>query len=233
MPGCRGSPASSAWRSSAPSTSARASRACSPRTVAFPIAWGRVFGSKTEFRRGGPLAPEFDGHLFGFQAGMDLGAAETWQGHRDHFGVFVGHAEADGDVRGFAIGQRRAASGSVPMDATSLGLYWTHVGPQGWYLDGVLMHSWLDGEPRSNRGVGLDLEGHAATASLEGGYPIWLTEKISLEPQAQIIWQHVAFDPTQDRFSSVSFDADDAWTGRLGARLQGTFQDDTRHGGRI
>ena len=47
----------------------------------FPIAWGRAFGSKTEFRRGGPLAPEFDGHLFGFQAGMDLGAAETWQGH--------------------------------------------------------------------------------------------------------------------------------------------------------
>ena len=191
----------------------------------FPIAWGRAFGSKTEFRRGGPLAPEFDGHLFGFQAGMDVGAAETWQGHRDHFGLFVGHAEADGDVRGFALGQRRLASGSVPMDATSLGLYWTHVGPQGWYLDGVLMHSWLDGEPRSNRGVGLDLEGHATTASLEGGYPIWLTDKISLEPQAQIIWQHVAFDPTQDRFSSVSFDADDAWTGRIGARLQGTFQD--------
>ena len=57
------------------------------------------------------------------------------------------------------------ASGSVPMDATSLGLYWTHVGPGGWYLDSVLMHSWLDGEPRSNRGVGIDLEGHATTAS--------------------------------------------------------------------
>ena len=131
----------------------------------FPIAWGRAFGSKTEFRRGGPLAPEFDGHLFGFQAGMDVGAAETWQGHRDHFGLFVGHAEADGDVRGFALGQRRLASGSVPMDATSLG----STGPMsvhgGWYLDGVLMHSWLDGEPRSNRGVGLDLEGHATTAS--------------------------------------------------------------------
>ena len=77
-------------------------------------------------------------------------------------------------------------------------------GPGGWYLDSVLMHSWLDGEPRSNRGVGIDLEGHATMASLEGGYPIWLTDKISLEPQAQIIWQHVGFDPTQDRFSSVS-----------------------------
>ena len=31
------------------------------------------------------------------------------------------------------------------MDATSLGIYWTHVGPSGWYLDSVLMHSWLDG----------------------------------------------------------------------------------------
>ena len=38
---------------------------------------------------------------------------------------------------------------------------------------------------------------------VEGGYPIWLTDRISLEPQAQLIWQHVAFDPTQDRFSSV------------------------------
>ena len=130
-------------------------------------------------------------------------------------------------MRGFALGQRRRASGTVPMDATSLGLYWTHVGPGGWYLDSVLMHSWLDGEPRSNRGVGIDLEGHATTASVEGGYPIWLTDTISLEPQAQLIWQHVSFDPTQDRFSSVSFDADDAWTGRIGARLQGTFQDGT------
>lgn len=194
---------------------------------ALSSAWGRAFGSKTEVHRGGPLAPEFDGHLYGFQAGMDLGAAEIWAGHRDHFGLFGGHAEADGDVRGFSIGQRRLASGVVPMDATSLGLYWTHVGPSGWYLDTVLLHSWIDGEPRSNRGVGIDLEGHASTASVEGGYPIWLTDRISLEPQAQIIWQHVAFDTTQDRFSSIAFDADNAWTGRIGARLQGTFPDDS------
>ena len=188
-----------------------------------PAGWGRAFGSRTEFRRGGVLAPEFDGHLYGFQAGTDLIASEFWPGHRDHVGAFVGHVEADGDVRGFALGQRRAASGTIPLDATSLGLYWTHVGPGGWYLDTVLMHSWLDGEPRSYRGVGLDLEGHATTASLEGGYPLWLTERISLEPQAQIIWQRATFDRTRDPFSTVDFDADGAWTGRVGARLQGTF----------
>ena len=136
-----------------------------------PIGWGRAFGERTEYRRGGALSPEFDGHLWGFQAGFDLAAVETWAG-RDHFGAFVGHTEANGDVRGFSLGQRRAASGSVDLDATSLGLYWTHIGPSGWYLDSVLMHSWLDGSPHSNRGVGIDLDGSSTTASLEGGYPV-------------------------------------------------------------
>ena len=98
-----------------------------------PIGWGRAFGERAEYRRGGALSPEFDGHLWGFQAGFDLAAVETWAG-RDHFGAFVGHTRANGDVRGFALGQRRTASGSVDLDATSLGLYWTHIGPSGWYL---------------------------------------------------------------------------------------------------
>ena len=79
-----------------------------------PIGWGRAFGERTEYRRGGALSPEFDGHLWGFQAGFDLAAVETWAG-RDHFGAFVGHTEANGDVRGFSLGQRRAASGSVDL----------------------------------------------------------------------------------------------------------------------
>ena len=187
-----------------------------------PIGWGRAFGERTEYRRGGALSPEFDGHLWGFQAGFDLAAVETWAG-RDHFGAFVGHTEANGDVRGFSLGQRRAASGSVDLDATSLGLYWTHIGPSGWYLDSVLMHSWLDGSPHSNRGVGIELDGSSTTASLEGGYPFFLAQGLALEPQAQIIWQTVDFDPTRDLFSPIGFDADDALVGRIGARLLGTY----------
>ena len=187
-----------------------------------PIGWGRAFGERTEYRRGGALSPEFDGHLWGFQAGFDLAAVETWAG-RDHIGAFVGHTEANGDVRGFSLGQRRAASGSVDLGATSLGLYWTHIGPSGWYLDSVLMHSWLDGSPHSNRGVGIELDGSSTTASLEGGYPFFLAQGLALEPQAQIIWQTVDFDPTRDLFSPIGFDADDALVGRIGARLLGTY----------
>ena len=81
---------------------------------AVPAMWGRAFGSRTEFRRNGPLAPEFDGHLIGFQAGLDLFGWD-WDGHRDRIGMFVGHASMDGDIRGFAFGQRRASSGQFRL----------------------------------------------------------------------------------------------------------------------
>src|SRR5690606_40843030 len=34
-------------------------------------------------------------------------------------------------------------------------------------------------------------------------------------------WQHLSLDDQADRYSSISFDTDDAWTGRIGFRLQG------------
>jgi outer membrane autotransporter protein len=187
-----------------------------------PGMWGRAFGARTEFRRSGPLAPEINGHVVGFQAGLDLFGWD-WDGHRDRLGVFVGHASADADIRGFAIGQRRARSGSIPLDATSLGLSWTHVGPQGWYVDAIVMQSWLDGDPHSTRGIGISSDGTGTLASIEAGYPLPLMPGLVLEPQAQLVWQHVDFDTTRDRFSTVAFDPDDALTGRIGARLKGTF----------
>lgn len=189
---------------------------------AFPAMWGRAFGARTELRRSGPLAPEFEGHIVGFQAGLDLFGWER-NGHRDRIGLFVGHASADADLRGFAIGQLRARSGSIPLDATSLGLSWTHIGPQGWYVDAIVMQSWLDGDPRSLRGIGISSDGNGTLASLEAGYPIPLGSGLSLEPQAQLIWQRVDFGTASDLFSTVAFDPDDAWTGRIGARLKGSF----------
>ena len=35
--------------------------------------------------------------------------------------------------------------GGIKHNGTSVGGYWTHIGPQGWYLDGILMATWLDG----------------------------------------------------------------------------------------
>jgi len=191
-----------------------------------PTSWGRVLGQNAEMDWSGTVAPSFDGNLFGFQAGQDLLGRESENGHHDRIGLFVGHASIDGDVRGQALGWNDIAVGDVGVSGTSFGGYWTHIGPQGWYLDGILMGTWFSGDATSNSNVGVDIDGTGVTASLEGGYPFALTPQWTLEPQAQLIWNHLSLDDQRDRFSSVSFDSDDVVTGRLGLRLQGNFQAD-------
>ncbi|WP_354489626.1 autotransporter family protein [Mesorhizobium robiniae] len=189
-----------------------------------PATWGRIFGQSTEMGWSGTVAPSFDGNLFGFQAGQDLFGRETDNGHFDRFGFFIGHANIDGDVKGQALGWNDLAVGDIDLGGTSFGGYWTHIGPQGWYVDAVLMGTWFDGDASSNSGESIDIDGTGVTASLEGGYPIALTDRWTLEPQGQIIWQHLSLDDSADSFSSVSFDSDDAVTGRVGFRLQGNYQ---------
>jgi outer membrane autotransporter protein len=188
-----------------------------------PTSWGRIFGQQAEMKWEGTVAPSFNGTLFGLQAGQDLFGWESDAGHYDRVGVFVGYASMESDIKGQALGWNDLQVGELDVNGTSLGAYWTHVGPTGWYLDGILMGTWFGGDATSRAGQSIDLDGMGVTASLEGGYPIPLTPNWVLEPQAQLVWQHLSLDNQADRFSSVSFDSDDVLTGRLGVRLQGSF----------
>ena len=183
--------------------------------------WGRIFGQDTEMGWSGTVSPSFDGTLFGFQGGFDLFGRETASGGIDRAGLFVAYASMKGDVRGQALGWNNLSVGSIDLDGTSVGGYWTRIGQGGWYLDGVVMATFFGGNATSSRDVGIDVDGTGVTASLEGGYPIALAQGWTLEPQAQLVWQHLSLDDTTDRFSSVSFDPDDSVAGRLGVRLQG------------
>ncbi|AWC24725.1 Outer membrane protein IcsA autotransporter precursor [Aminobacter sp. MSH1] len=189
-----------------------------------PAAWGRVFGQSVDMSWTGTLTPSFDGTLFGMQAGLDIYGWETDSGHHDRIGLFVGHTRISGDVKSPTIAGPVADFGDINANGTSLGANWTHVGPGGWYLDAVLMGTWFGGDVTSSGGENLDVGGTGVTASLEGGYPIALTPEWTLEPQGQLVWQHLSLDDQADSFSTVSFNSDDVLTGRLGVRLQGLFQ---------
>jgi autotransporter family porin len=186
--------------------------------------WLRAFGQSTKQTWSGTVDPSIDGDLHGIQAGVDLLGTETAGGQRDVAGLFFGYANLDADIKGQALGWNDLKTGKLDLDATSVGGYWTHIGPSGWYVDGVVMGTWFGGDSRSTRGVGIDIGGSAVTVSLEGGLPIPLSESWSIEPQAQLIWQHLSLDDQSDRYSSVVFDDDDGVTGRIGARLQGSYQ---------
>jgi outer membrane autotransporter protein len=192
-------------------------------TGALPAAWARAWGEHSTQRNTGAVNPEFDGTMTGVQVGHDVYADSTASGHRNHYGFFLGFARAQGDVSGLALGFPDYAAGHLSIDAYSLGAYWTHIGPGGWYTDTVLMGSTLTVDPASNQGIGATTHGHAVMASLEAGLPIPLPARLSIEPQAQLIWQHVSMNDLDDGVSSVSFHGASGLTGRLGVRLQGRF----------
>lgn len=187
-------------------------------------AWGRAFGEHVDQGWAGSVSPSIDGSLWGLQTGLDILSHESENGHRDIAGLFYGYANLSADVTGQAVGWNNVKTGKFNLDANSFGAYWTHIGPSGWYLDGVLMGTWFGGDANSIGGTGIDIGGSGFTASLEGGYPIALASNWSLEPQAQLIWQDISLDNKRDAYSTVSFGTDTSWTGRIGARLQGSFQ---------
>lgn len=188
-----------------------------------PAAWGQAYGGNVRQQWSGTVSPSLDGDLFGFKVGQDLYARVSDSGYRQHVGVYVSHSRLEADVKGFALAVKDRSVGDIKLDGDSVGAYWTLVGPQRWYLDTVLQYTDLDGRARSQRGDKLNLDGHAWTASVEAGYPISVSERWTIEPQAQLIAQKVSLDSANDSVSQVSYDAQVELTGRLGVRLEGNF----------
>lgn len=57
-------------------------------------------------------------------------------------------------------------------------------------------------------------------ASAEFGYPFARRGNLEVEPQAQLVWQHLDFESTRDRFSSIDFEDSNPLSARLGVSLR-------------
>ncbi|WP_330211465.1 autotransporter family protein [Pseudomonas sp. AM4(2022)] len=192
-------------------------------TGAVPAGWGRAYGSDFNKSWSGTVAPSFDGTVKGYQVGHDLYAAETSGGQTQRLGLLIGQSRLRGEVKGFAMGWQNHRSGRVKLDGDNFGAYWTLTDPTGWYVDLVAMGTRLDGDNKSDRGMKMDTKGHALALSAEAGYPFRLSEHWEVEPQAQVIGQKIDLDSQHDGISKVSFDSQEYWTGRIGARLKGRY----------
>jgi outer membrane autotransporter protein len=185
-------------------------------------AWGRLLGA-TGTHAPGPFAeegPTFDYNMVGFQAGTDLLRREGESGDRDIAGLYVGTGYIDASVAGINGGK----AGESSLNGYTLGGYWTHIGAAGWYIDAVAQGTWYDNvKAASVRGIGVETDGWGSTVSLEGGYPFQLGGGWTLEPQAQIAWQHVELDSASDIGAIVSWNNSDAYLGRVGGRLAKSF----------
>ena len=188
-----------------------------------PASWARVWGGNTKLSQKGDANPSFDGTVWGMQVGQDLYADTQSNGHRNHYGVLVGFSRAVGDVNGFALAHQGLGVGSLQVNAYDVGGYWTHVAPSGWYTDAILMGSALTVRTSANDGVRGSANGNALSGSVETGLPISLAQNLTLEPQAQLVWQWTSLNSFNDGASDVNWNHGNTFLGRVGARLQWSF----------
>ena len=199
-----------------------------------PSIWGRVLGQQIDNHYRAFADPRASGQVLGFQSGIDLWRGEWIPGHRDAVGIYVGYANANVDVNGLVTNEAATNyvlrhTGGLNLDAWSGAAYWTHYGPGDWYVDAVAQATHYEGSA-STQFARLGTTGFGFLSSLETGYPIHLPvlgPGFVLEPQAQVVWQHVSFDDANDGLGAVALGTTSGASGRIGLRGKWTIVSDS------
>jgi outer membrane autotransporter protein len=192
-------------------------------TGRLPAGWGRVWGAHSVLSQAGDVSPQFDGTMGGAQIGHDIYADGVQGGHRNHYGFYLGMGRATGDVNGSAVGLSGVDVGRLSVNEYTLAGYWTHIGPTGWYTDTVVSGSVLNADTTSTDSVHTSTHGTAVTASIEAGLPIPIGHGLTMEPQAQVVYQHLSINDLNDGVSNVRFNGGNTVLARFGLRFAGNW----------
>jgi outer membrane autotransporter protein len=190
--------------------------------------WGRIIGMNGVHQGdslgvlGSSAGPHFDYAFLGLQAGMDLYRQDRPDGSRDRAGAY------------FAIGSNRGRvthfdgrEGNSDFAAYTLGGYWTHFEPTGWYTDAILQGTFYDINSTANRGLPtFKTQGQGIAASLETGNPFKFAGGWFIEPQAQLVFQNININDANDIAAQVRFADVNSLAGRIGARFGRTWKID-------
>jgi len=180
-------------------------------------AWARVLSTDIDIQQGGTVSPSSKGRLTGFQAGTDLLATPNWRA-----GLYVGQLDGDASVRGFASGIQNLGVGRNDLRSQYVGVYGTYTTDSGFYADAVVQsgrHRYIV-EPLASLGVGG--KGNSLLGSIEVGQSLALGGSgWRIEPQLQLIHQHMDLGNSAIAGAIVQPQADSGWIARAGVRVKG------------
>ncbi|ELK3538128.1 autotransporter outer membrane beta-barrel domain-containing protein [Pseudomonas aeruginosa] len=179
------------------------------------LGWGRLIHQKGSDKLGN--GADYDYRIQAFQVGADLYRNEDTDGSTDQAGLSL----QAGRIKGSVDHTNGKDAGDDTLRSYGIGGYWTHFGPKGWYLDGVVQFNRFDLKARANDAGSLKTRGHGVTASLEAGYPFKLDsdKTLHVEPQVQLIVSKLKLEDSHDDAADVRFEDVDSLTGRLGVRV--------------
>ncbi|NIF26614.1 autotransporter outer membrane beta-barrel domain-containing protein [Pantoea sp. Tr-811] len=133
-------------------------------------------------------------------------------------GTFVGHDNLQGPIEVPRAQVADMQRNAINLSGESQGAYWSLTHTQGWHLDATATGSQLDGGNAQGR-----YDSRTTTFSVEGGFPIHLTDNWVIEPQAQLVNQRFYPGSQVPVATAQAFDNQPSWSGRVGARLSGRY----------
>lgn len=192
---------------------------------AAPSAWDQLYGqagrqAQTDYETQSGALAYANPHK-----GPAILTLQSGSGHVQQVGLIGGISQIRGNVDG-PLTHRALAdpnTDTLNLQGQSLGAYWSLTGPQGWHVDLSASGGRVNGFSRNQQGARQATEGSAVTLSVEGGFPIGLSENWVVEPQAQLINQRITLDTPYAGSGNASSSDLTSWSGRVGARLKGSY----------
>lgn len=198
-----------------------------PQTIneAAPSAWERVYGRASRQAETDYLASQFSGSD-SLSKGPALYTLKNGSGATQRVGLVGGQSQIQGNSNGILTTRAMAdpRNDSLNLQGSSLGAYWSLTGAQGWHVDLTASGGRVNGYSRTDQGTRQAAEGSAVTLSVEGGFPIGISENWVVEPQAQLINQRITLDTPNAGSGNASSSDLTSWSGRVGARLKGNYE---------
>ena len=180
-------------------------------------AWARVLSTDIDIQQGGAVSPTSKGRLTGFQAGTDLLATPNWRA-----GIYVGQLDGDARVNGFASGIQNLGVGRNDLRSQYVGVYGTYTSDSGFYADAVVQSGRHRYTIEPLMSIGAAGKGNSLLGSIEVGqaFPIG-SSGWTVEPQLQLIHQHMDLSNSAIVGAIAQPQADSGWVARAGVRVKG------------
>lgn len=180
--------------------------------------WGRVLGKSGELRSDDRhQGPALNARTYAIQLGTDAYRHQAADGSQTWIGPYMTLGQASGNTFS-SNGSFR--TGNVLLQGYALGLYATHITAKGLYVDALLQATRLSGV-RANSIVGpsINTTGWGLTASVETGWKLNMTERVTVTPQAQLIYNNTQMNDTADLYANIGIPNDSSLLGRLGVKV--------------
>ena len=187
-------------------------------TTDTPQTWVRAIAGYTS--NNGKNRFEYDQTAVGFQIGRDLLHNTTSSGTQQRAGLTTQYLRGNADTRDRLrpIARLSENTGHVQSTAYGLGAYYTRMTPQNAYIDLVAQVNRLNNQFTDSYGGSSKQTGWQVGLSAEVGKPVVQIKGWTLEPQAQLTYQHAHYSAFSDQFSRISRLDADHLRARLGLR---------------